>query len=104
MKYGLLQDPSTTINEDDLKDVILDMRQYQPFCGVSMVWGNLRARGVKVTREKVRSVIRMIDPLGNMMRRLPGSIKCQVYSVPGPNSLWHSGRFKNFVVSVICLN
>ncbi len=104
MKYGLLQDPSTTINEDDLKDVILDMRQYQPFCGVSMVWGNLRARGVKVTREKVRNVIRMIDPLGNMMRRLPGSIKCQVYSVPGPNSLWHSGRFKNFVVSVICLN
>ncbi len=33
-----------------------------------------------------------------MMRRLPGSINRQVYS------LWHIGRFKNFVVSVIHLN
>ncbi len=60
--------PSTTINEDDLKDVILDMRQYQPFCGVSMVWGNHRARGIKVTREKVGSVIRMIKDTREKVR------------------------------------
>ena len=89
MEYGLIRDPSTDISNDDLKDVVKDLRQHQPFCGVSMVWGNLRS---KVTRERVRNTLRQIDPIGRMLRFLPGSIRRQPYSVPGPNSLWHMGK------------
>lgn len=87
-----MQDPSTVISDDDLKDCVRDIRQHQPFCGVSMVWGNLRARGIKVTRERVRHTLRSVDPLGSMLRSLPGAIRRQSYSVPGPNSLWHIGK------------
>lgn len=92
VEYGLVQDPATVITDDDLRDAIKDLRQHQPFCGISMVWGNLRARGIKVTRERVRHTLQLIDPLGRMMRCLPGSIRRQPYSVPGPNSLWHIGE------------
>lgn len=67
-------------------------RQLQPYCGVSMVWGNLRARGIKVTRERIRNMLRMIDPLGSILRCFPGTIRRQPYTVPGPNSLWHIGE------------
>ena len=93
MAYGLLHDPTTVISDDDLKDCVRDIQQYQPFGGVSMVWGNLRSWGIKVTRERVRSTLCSVDPLGSMLRSLPGSIRRQPYSVPGPNSLWHIGKF-----------
>ena len=63
LEYGLVYDPHNTISDDDLKDTIKQLRRLQPYCGVSMVWDNLRARGIKVTRERVRSMLRAIDPL-----------------------------------------
>lgn len=89
----MVRDPADMVNDDDLKSTIQELRQYQPFCGVSMLCGNLRARGIKVTRERVRCMLRSIDPLGRVLRCFPGSIKRQPYSVPGPNSLWHIGMY-----------
>ena len=55
-----------------------------------MVCGSLRANGVKVTRERVRNVLRSTDPFG----RWPlGLVRRQPYSVAGPNSLWHIGKY-----------
>ena len=88
-----MHDPSDVINDEDLKGTIQELQQLQPYCGVSMVWGNLRARGIKVTRERVRCMLRSMDPLGRVMRCFPGSVRRQPYSVPGPNSLWHIGIF-----------
>ena len=68
------------------------LHQNQPFSGVSMMWGSLRAEGVKVTRVRVRQMLRSIDPLGRILRSIPGSVRRQPYSVPGPNSLWHIGK------------
>ena len=62
-----------------------------------MVWGNLRARGIKATRESVRSMLRIIDPLGSISRCFPSPIRRQPYSVPGPNSLWHIGMLISIV-------
>jgi hypothetical protein len=89
-----VHDPSDIISDDDLKDTMKQMRKLQPYCGVSMVWGNLRARGIKVTRERVRFMLRTIDPLGRLLRCFPSTIRRQPYSVPGPNSLWHIGKCK----------
>ena len=92
LEYGLLHDPSDTISDENLKDTIQQLRQLQPYCGVSLVWGNLRARGIKVTRERVRHMLRIVDPIGRVLRCFPGTIRRQPYSVPGPNSLWHIGK------------
>ncbi len=94
VEYGLVHDPRDVISDEDLKDTIQHLRQFQPYCGVSMLWGNLRARGIKVTRERVRCMLRSIDPLGRVLRCFPGTIRRQPYSVPGPNSLWHIGKLK----------
>ena len=56
LEYGLVHDPNEAINDENLKDAIQQLRQYQPYCGVSLVWGNLRARGVKVTHENVYGI------------------------------------------------
>ena len=88
-----MHDPSDVINDEDLKGTIQELQQLQPYCGVSMVWGNPRARGIKVTRERVRCMLRSMDSLGRVMRCFPGSVRRQPYSVPGPNSLWHIGIF-----------
>ena len=57
-----------------------------------MVCGSLRAKGVKVTRERVRNILRSTDPLGSVRRWPLGLIRRQPYSVAGPNSLWHIGK------------
>ena len=52
---------------------IQDIRRNQPYSGVSMVWGSLMAMGLKVTRERVRHMLRSIDPLGRVLRCFPGA-------------------------------
>lgn len=56
-----------------------------------MLYGSIRARGIKVTREEVRSTLRFLDPLGSSLRSPSGATSRRPYSVPGPNSLWHIG-------------
>jgi hypothetical protein len=42
-----------------------------------------------VSRDRVRQVLRSIDPLAAATRWPPSIIRRKPYSVPGPNSLWH---------------
>ncbi len=65
-----------------------------------MMYGSLRSRGVKVTRERVRSVLRSVDPLGSALRWPAGVTKRRPYSVAGPNSLWHIGRYSTACISL----
>jgi hypothetical protein len=43
----------------------------------------------EVSRDRVRQVLRSIDPLAAATRWPPSIIRRKPYSVPGPNSLWH---------------
>ena len=72
--------------------MIRSIRQETVYSGVSMTWGSLRAKGVKVTRERVRQALRSIDPIGVALRWPAGATKRRPYSVAGPNSLWHIGK------------
>lgn len=74
------------------------IRQDMVFSGVSMLWSSLRAKGVKVTRDRVRLALRTIDPIGVALRWPAGATRHQPYSVAGPNSLWHIGK------SILCRN
>ena len=94
MEYGLLEDPSNEISDADLITLLRQIRMDLPYSGVSMVYGSLQARGFRVTREKVRSTLRSIDPLASASRWQ--AERCP-YSVAGPNSLWHIGEKNNYV-------
>lgn len=92
MEFGLLEEPSDTVVTDaELETVIREIRQDAPFSGVQMMCGSLRMRGIKVTRERVRSALRSIDPISGARRWPANIIRRRPYSVPGPNSLWHIG-------------
>lgn len=84
LEYGMMNDALTTISDADL---IRDLRSQSPSIGASIVSGQLRARGIQVTRESVRSALRNIDPLSAVLRWPSGLTVHRPYSVAGPNSL-----------------
>ena len=86
-----MNDPTCEISDDNLTSLIKQIRQDTPYSGVSMMYGSLRARGLKVARERIRSTLRAIDPLSSALRWPAGLTKRRPYSVAGPNSLWHIG-------------
>ena len=86
-----MNDPTCEISDEDLTSLIKQIRQDTPYSGVSMMYGSLRARGLKVARERIRSTLRAIDPLSSALRWPAGLTKRRPYSVAGPNSLWHIG-------------
>ena len=90
--HGLLEDPSHDVNDDDLVSLIKQIKQDIPYAGVQMICGSLRSRGLNVNRERIRSTMRTIDPLGGARRWPAGLTKRKPYSVPAPNSLWHIGK------------
>ena len=64
------------------------MRRGFPNSGISMMLGYLRRRNIYVQRQRVRSSLVRTDPVGSAMRWF-NTITRRVYSVRGPNSLWH---------------
>ena len=81
------------ISDANLLHLLREMRPTFPEMGEVMVLGRLRARGYRVSRDRVRRGIRQTDPLNTALRGLTGRTARRSYSVPGPNSLWHIGTF-----------
>ena len=52
--------------------------------------GILRAKGVSVQRWKIRESIHRVDPINAAIRWIIQKHPRWIYSVPGPNSLWHN--------------
>ena len=92
LEYCLINDPAAEISDVDLISVMKVIRQNTPYCGVSMMYRSLRAQGIKVTREQVRTSLRSTDPIGSALKWPAGPSKRRPYSVAGPNSLWHIYR------------
>lgn len=79
---------------EELTGIIQKLRYETPFCSETMIMGHLRAIDIVVTRERVRSVIRRVDPLNTALQWGGNTTTRRPYSVPGPNSLWHLGGLK----------
>jgi len=78
----------TDISDQNLVIAIRDMYQNHPHCGISMMHGHLRARGIFVSHKRVRNTLREVDPASSVLR-WGLMARRRKYSVPGPNSLWH---------------
>ena len=61
--------------------------------GEVMVLGRLQLMGFIIRRERLRQTIRQVDPLHTALRWRGELTSRRPYSVPGPNSLWHMGKY-----------
>ena len=90
-EYGMLDEPVASISDSDLREKVLEMKKMLPEVGESIILGQLRSMGYKVTRWRVRDTLRSTDPVNVALRWPGGATARRQYSVPGPNSLWHIG-------------
>lgn len=87
--------PNSELSDDDLTSLIREFWHNNPDVGESMATGLLRALGYRVTRARIRNALRLNDPL-SVALRWPGITRRRVYSVAGPNSLWHVGMYMHY--------
>jgi len=79
--------PLSDISDSDLDRLIQTLRHQFTRAGVAMIGGMLRNLGYRIPRERIRHSLIRIDPIHRVFERI--RIRRRVYSVPGPNSLWH---------------
>ena len=92
-KEPSLQTKFTEITEEALENTVREIKDQFPRCGERIVIGMLRARGIRVQRERVRTIIRRIDPIGTTLRWFDAHERVP-YNVPASNCLWHIYRRK----------
>lgn len=92
VQFGMLR-RGQIITDSELLALLQQMRREFPTLGEVMVLGRLRSLGYRVLRDQVRKAIRETDPINTALRAITGPTARRVYSVPGPNSLWHMGGF-----------
>jgi hypothetical protein len=79
--------PLSDMSDFDLDSLIQTLRQQFTRAGIAMLDGMLRNLGYHIPRERIRQSLIRIDPIHRVFDRI--RIRRRVYSVPGPNSLWH---------------
>uniref|UniRef100_A0A8C4T7B1 Integrase catalytic domain-containing protein n=1 Tax=Erpetoichthys calabaricus TaxID=27687 RepID=A0A8C4T7B1_ERPCA len=88
-RMGLLANSRfSNISDSELDTLILEIRHSTPYIGERYISGSLRSRNIRVQRWRIRERLHIIDPVGTIIRRRY-AIQRRVYSVPGPNYLWH---------------
>ena len=78
----------TTISDTELDELVREIRRMFPNTDISMMLGHLRSRNVFIQCQHVRASLVQIDPVGHSLRWF-NTVTRRVYSVRGPNSLWH---------------
>jgi hypothetical protein len=82
-------DRFSDISDDELDQLILGyISRHGNTTGESYLIGFIRSQGIHVQRDRVRSSLTHVDP-ENTALRWACVITRRVYSVPGPNALWH---------------
>ncbi len=90
----MLDEGHSSISDQELVDMVQRLIVQHPRVGQSFISGRLRSMGYRVTRERVRQAVRTCDPLNTALRWQGIATPRRPYSVPGPNSLWHIGKYK----------
>ena len=86
--YGLSKMQFTEISDEELDRVMGDITSEYPFSGEVILKQILEAKGIKITRMRLRDSIHRVDHEGVATRRR-GRLHRRVYNVQGPNHLWH---------------
>ena len=62
-EYNIFDEEGESITDNELDDILEDLRRTLPYVGETLAMGRIRAMGLKVSREQLRSIIRRTDPL-----------------------------------------
>ncbi len=92
LEFGMLNVPVSSLTDAELLRLVQDLKRQHPHAGEVVLMGEVRSRGYKVQRVRLRHAIHQSDPLNTQLRWRGGLTGRRPYSVPGPNSLWHIGR------------
>ena len=63
------QEQYSTISNNDLDEIVLAVLTASPHSGERMVMGAVLARGIRVTRARLRSSVYRVDPAGRSLRK-----------------------------------
>ena len=89
-EHGLEGEMSfTDMHEQQLDEMIGKLKQTHPLAGERTIIGMLRSKGMNIQRWKIRESIHRTGPVNPAIRWIQKNPRC-IYSVPGPNSLWHN--------------
>ena len=92
VKLGIVDvNDYTSLSDSELLDVVCTVKEKLPDVGEKMLLGILNSRGIKVRRKHLRQAIHIVDPI-NTTLRWSSKLHRRIYSVPGPNSLWHGNH------------
>lgn len=78
----------STIDNNQLDELIIGATNQHPGFGIRMLKGYLQSKGFRIQRERIRSSLLRTDPIG-LMERWRSTIKRRQYNVKYPLSLWH---------------
>ena len=99
--YNLLVEGDTVPDDVELDAILRRIMLTTPDIGQTLLQGHLRSMGYRVTRERLRIIVRAQDPLNNALR-MPGGVTSRTkYSVAGPNSLWHIGMCASAIAYIL---
>ena len=79
--------PLSIITDGDLDAIVHMLRHHYSRAGITMLHGLLHALGYHIPQSHIRESLLRIDPVQQVFEHI--HICRRVYSVPGPNSLWH---------------
>ena len=101
VQYGMIFEPSQSVSDSELMDIVHQLRQEVPDLGQSILAGRVRAMGLRVTRDRLRNAIRRSDPL-NTALRWHSLTSRRPYSVPGVKETMEKINPACFLTSVVC--
>ena len=78
----------STITDDELDAIVMDIKVSFPNCGYRLMYGHLVTRGYRITQTRIREALRRVDPDGVAVRWAT-TIERRKYKVLSPLSLWH---------------
>ena len=88
--------PFSQITDEQLDNLVIEIKQAHPRCGYRMVIGHLRSQGLKSQQHRVRASVRRVDPEGTLVRWM-AAVHRRTYSVKGQNSLWHIDGYHKLI-------
>lgn len=83
-----VQSTYSQITNAELDNIVGGAQQQYPNWGNRQMYGYLVSRGIRVPIHRARESQRRVDPEGCVLRSLR-SLRRRIYSVQGPQHLWH---------------
>ncbi|CAB5190649.1 unnamed protein product [Rhizophagus irregularis] len=76
------------ITDDQIDNIVKGLRVEHPFFGQVLLMGSIHSLGIRIPRQCLRDSLQRIDTFG-ILNRWSNIIPRKIYSVAGPNCLWH---------------